>query len=294
MSKIYSMTGFATGKMAFNGGELSCEIRSLNSRYLEIYVKLPTIFRELEDSVKEIIRKRINRGKVNCSITISSSEINLDNLSINETAVKAHYHLLEQIRQATGIEKPVELSDMLVFKEVLAFEENNSLDDDLKKAFFDFIDGLLQNLNKNRELEGDNLRTDLSERLQTLARLNAEITETGGGSAKAAFDKMRTRLLALIEEQKIDANRLELELALISDRVDVSEEVVRLESHIGMFDENLKAGSPIGKKLNFILQEMHREANTISSKSGNIGLSHLAVAAKEEIERIREQVQNIE
>ena len=240
MNKIYSMTGFATGKMAFNGGELSCEIRSLNSRYLEIYVKLPTIFRELEDSVKELIRKRINRGKVNCTITVSSAEINLDNISINESAVKAHYHLLEQIRKATGIEKPVELSDMLVFKEVLAFEENNSLDDELKKSFFSFVDDLLQNLNKNRVLEGENLKADLSERLKTLAKLNKEIGETGSGSAKSAFDKMRSRLLALIEEQKVDANRLELELALISDRVDISEEIVRLESHIGMFDENLQ------------------------------------------------------
>ncbi len=294
MGIIYSMTGFASGKMQFDKSEITCEIRALNSRYLEIYAKVPTAFRELEDRTKEIIRKKIHRAKINCSITITSQEAMLQYLQINPGAVGMYKKLVDQIRQAAGIESPVQVADMLQFKDIFVAEEEGGADEELLKAMCKALEDTIDQLNTTRGREGENLKNDLEARLSTIAKLSGEIEELSKGNARIEFDKQYQRLLNMIDENKIDRNRLEMELALISDRVDISEEVVRMNSHIGLFRKNLEKGSPIGKKLNFILQEMHREANTMSTKNTLIEISHRVVTVKEEIERMREQVQNIE
>lgn len=168
------------------------------------------------------------------------------------------------------------------------------LDDQFAQTFEALINDAIAQLDITRGAEGENLRRDLADRLDALEKLTGEIAEMGKGNARSEFEKLYQRLITLVDEGKIDRNRLEMELALISDRVDISEEVVRMGSHIELFRENLRQGSPIGKKLNFILQEMHREANTISTKNTLIEISHRSVTVKEEIERMREQVQNLE
>ncbi|MGH1364147.1 MAG: YicC/YloC family endoribonuclease [Calditrichia bacterium] len=291
---VYSMTGFASRKALVKTTELSSEIRSLNSRYLEMYVKLPTIFRDQEDAVKELIRQKVDRGKINCTIIIQAKEEALDALEVNEGAVKNYAKLLNGVRESAGIEKKIELSDLLQFKDVFVAKEDDALSELLKKHLMNLVSDTLDGLNETRMREGDNLRNDLLQRLASITSLNDEIFELGKNNARTEFDKLNKRLLSMIDEKKIDRNRLEMELALISDRVDISEEVVRMRSHLQQFQANLDKGSPIGKKLNFILQEMHREANTISSKSSLIEISKRIVTVKEEIERMREQVQNIE
>jgi len=288
------MTGFASRKALVKTTELSSEIRSLNSRYLEMYVKLPTIFRDQEDAVKELIRQKVDRGKINCTIIIQAKEEALDALKVNEGAVKNYAKLLNDVRDTAGIDKKIELSDLLQFKDVFVAKEDDALSELLKKHLMNLVSDTLDGLNETRMREGDNLRNDLLQRLASITTLNDEIFELGKNNARTEFDKLNKRLISMIDEKKIDRNRLEMELALISDRVDISEEVVRMRSHLQQFQANLDKGSPIGKKLNFILQEMHREANTISSKSSLIEISKRIVTVKEEIERMREQVQNIE
>ncbi len=294
MGEIYSMTGYASSTIVVDGGELICEIRSLNSRYLEIFLKLPQSLKAFEDQIKGLIRKKVNRGKINCVLTATSAEMFQNGLQVNEAAVKMYRDLLENIRKAAGISAPIQLSDLLLFKDVFTVDEEKAVDETLQQKLVELLNSALDDLNATRSEEGENLRTDLSDRLNTIQTLAKEVGNYGSENARVEFDKQYERLKKQIDENKLDRNRLELEVAIISDRVDISEEIVRLQSHITLFQGDLLSGSPIGKKLNFLLQEMHREANTMSSKNTMIDISHRVVTIKEEIERMREQVQNIE
>ena len=294
MRTIFSMTGFAVAKAQHANCELTCEIRSLNSRYLEIYLKLPPTLRELEDELKDVIRGRLGRGKINCTVVMDAEGSSGQSISVNEAAVHNYVQALQEVRHLAGIKEPLKLADLADYKDIFSVDEPDGIDDGLRNAMKELVDEAAAKLNVTRASEGENLRNDLLERMDLVETLSREVRELGQGNARAEFDKLYQRLLSLIDDQKIDRNRLEMELALISDRVDISEEVVRMSSHLSLFRENLAVGSPIGKKLNFILQEMHRESNTMSSKNTLIEISHRVVRIKEEIERIREQVQNIE
>jgi len=294
MGSIFSMTGFATARVQHDSVEISCELRSLNARYLEIYTRLPQVLRDLEDPIKERIRRFVHRGKISCSINLSSITPVLRNLSVDPGTIRTYTQLLDQIRKIAGIQEPLRLEHLLFFKDVISFEEEAEVDEAFKAVIFSLVEDTLQQLNSIRATEGTNLRKDLEQRLENMLGLLDEIRQYARENPRIEFQRLYQRLLSLIDEQKIDRDRLEQEVAIISDRVDVTEELVRLDSHIQLFKEYLEKGSPIGKKLNFLLQEMHREANTISSKNTMVEISHRVVALKEEIERLREQVQNIE
>ncbi len=293
MKPIYSMTGYATEKSALSNGEITCEFRTLNSRYLEIYLKLPQQLRNYEDAFKNVIRKHIDRAKVNCVITISETEVLPDMMQINAPLVKMYRRLLEDLRMSADIKEPLKISDFLQFKDLFNIAENVA-DDSLVKVVEKLLVQTIKQLNVARSEEGENLRKDMLSRLNNVMQMGNEVQTYAAQNSRMEFQKQMERLKNLIDDNKLDRNRLEMEVALISDRVDISEEIVRLNSHIELFKEDLEQGSPIGKKLNFILQEMHREANTMSSKNTLIEISHRVVAIKEEIERMREQVQNIE
>ncbi|MCB0263920.1 MAG: YicC/YloC family endoribonuclease [Calditrichia bacterium] len=293
MKPIYSMTGYATEKSALSNGEITCEFRTLNSRYLEIYLKLPQQLRNYEDAFKNVIRKHIDRAKVNCVITISETEVLPDMMQINAPLVKMYRRLLEDLRMSADIKEPLKISDFLQFKDLFNIAEN-VVDDSLVQVVENLLVQTIKQLNVARSEEGENLRKDMLSRLNNVMQMANEVQTYAAQNSRMEFQKQMERLKNLIDDNKLDRNRLEMEVALISDRVDISEEIVRLNSHIELFKEDLEQGSPIGKKLNFILQEMHREANTMSSKNTLIEISHRVVAIKEEIERMREQVQNIE
>jgi uncharacterized protein (TIGR00255 family) len=293
MKSIYSMTGYATEKITFPGGEITCELRTLNSRYMEIYLKLPQQLKSLEDHYKTFIRKYIDRAKVNCIISINETEDASNIVQLNKPLVKAYVKLLKELKNTAGVASEIELSDLMQFKDIFVVEDSQP-DDSLKTTVEDLLERTIASLNTNRAEEGNNLRADMLNRLENIKKLAEEVAGYAKENARMEFERQYKRLKKLIDESKIDRDRLELEIAVISDRVDISEELVRLKSHIELFQEDLAQGSPIGKKLNFILQEMHREANTMSSKNTMIEISHRVVAIKEEIERMREQVQNLE
>lgn len=294
MGNIRSMTGYATRQTQLNESELTCEIRTLNSRFLEISLKLPKIMTDLENPLKEIIRKRVSRGKVFCSLSLSSVEGELQNLKIDQSSVKLYLNLLQQIRQAAGIDSPITLEHLLTFKDIISFDDEGVLNDAHLKMVFRTVDDTLQTLNEMRSREGENLKGDLLERLEKINKISNEITELAKNNPQIEFERLQNRLVSLLDEEKVDQSRLEQELAILTDRVDITEENVRMKSHLQLFRENIEKGSPIGKKLNFILQEMHRETNTISNKNTMIEISHRVVTVKEEIEKLREQIQNIE
>ncbi len=294
MNKLYSMTGYATEKLEIENGELTCEIRSLNSRFLEIFLKLPQTLKSMEEPIKNLIRQKVGRAKVNCSLTVILPAVLQNGLQVNEAAVKLYAGLLEQIRKSANIQTPLQMSDLMLFKDLFTMEQTEEVDEALLQAVLGLVNSTLDQFNQSRAEEADHLRKDLIQRLGALKQLALEVENLAPENARAEFQKQFERLSKMVDDNVLDRNRLELEVAIISDRVDISEEVVRLKSHIELFHQNLESGSPIGKKLNFILQEMHREANTMSSKNTMIEISHRVVTIKEEIERMREQVQNIE
>ncbi len=294
MGNIFSMTGFAVLTQNMDDTEITCEMRSLNSRYLEIFVKLPQALRILEDTIKDTIRSKVSRGKISCVITTSSLIPAIQNLHIDSQTVELYTRLLDDIRKIAGIHEPIKLEHLLQFNEIFSFEESSEIDDAFQKAIVSVVETTLNILNENRAKEGANLVSDLLSRLEKIEHVVQELKPLAQQNPRQEFEKLYQRLQNLIQEQKIDRDRLEQEVAIIADRVDITEELVRLESHITLFRETIAKGSPAGKKLNFILQEMHREANTISSKNTMVEISHRAVMLKEEIEKIREQVQNIE
>jgi len=294
MNTLNSMTGFATVQSEYEGNEVTCEIRSLNSRYLEISVKLPRALADYETLVKELIRKEITRGKIMYTLNFSSLNGDIQNLKINEETVQNYVNLLKQMKEAAGLDSPITLDHLLFFKDVITFEEEKPADDKMREIIVDITGKAMKKLNEMRASEGANLKVDIEKNLEEVGRLTGEIARICTQNARIEFDKMYQRLLSLIDEKRIDRSRLEQEVAIISDRVDISEETIRMKSHIQLFRENLKAGSPIGKKMNFILQEMHRESNTMSNKATMVEISHRVVTIKEDVEKIREQVQNIE
>ncbi len=294
MDNLNSMTGFATVQTKYDDTEITCEIRSVNSRYLEISVKLPRVLADLENQLKDIIRKKVTRGKIMYSLNFSALTSELQNLKIDPGTVKTYMNLLEQMREAAGVDSPINLDHLLFFKDIISFEEDSHLNEELVEIIEKITEETLDKLNEMRTREGSNLKDDLAARLDKIERITGEVSVLGKDSPRVEFEKLYNRLLSLLSEDKIDRARLEQELAIISDKVDITEETVRMKSHIQLFRENLEAGSPIGKKLNFILQEMHREANTMSSKTTIVDISHRVVEIKEDVEKLREQIQNIE
>jgi uncharacterized protein (TIGR00255 family) len=294
MNNLKSMTGFSSVQTQYNNNEVTCEIRSLNSRYLDVSVRLPKIVSELENNIKDIIRNKITRGKIMFSLNFSSLVNEVQNLRIDPDVVKTYMDLLHQLKTSAGIDSDVKLDHLLYFKDIISFEEESEIDEQLVILVEKITKESLDKLNEMRAQEGFHLRKDLEGRLNSISQLINEIEKYGQDNPKIEFERLNKRLQALINQEQIDRNRLELEQALIADKVDITEETVRMRSHIQLFNENLNLGSPIGKKLNFILQEMSRETNTISNKSTIVEISHRVVTLKEEIEKVREQIQNIE
>ncbi len=294
MGQLYSMTGYASEQGMFRESELNCEIRSLNSRYLELSVKLPKQLSDMESQIKELLRKKISRGKIQYSLNFSSITGELQNLRVDSQTVKIYHNLLKQIKNAAQIQEPISLEHLLFFKDVISYEETKEIDKDFMHFVFQLTEATVAKLNEMRALEGTNIFNDIQHRLKVIEDHTHKIRELGQQNSKVEFEKLYKRLLSLVKEEEIDRSRLEQELAIISDRVDITEETVRMDSHLKLFDENVNSGSPIGKNLNFLLQEMHREANTMSNKTTMVEISHRVVTIKEEIEKLREQIQNIE
>ena len=294
MNQLKSMTGFAVLQKEFNHSEISAEIRALNSRYLEINLRLPRLLTDLEAPMKEIIRKKITRGKIMFNMNFTSLNSEIDNLKIEPHLIQGYMKLLRQIKDTAGVTAEINLDHPLFFKDIISFEEHSTVDQKLAQFLFELTEEAIEKLEEMRLQEGQFLKKDLEERLAAIQNISNEIREYSKSNSRHEFEKLYQRLNSLIAEDKIDISRLEQELAIIADRVDITEEVVRMQSHIELFQTNLKKGSPVGKKLNFILQEMNRETNTMSNKSTLIEVSHRVVQLKEEIEKVREQVQNIE
>lgn len=295
------MTGFGRGETVVQSPDgaqttITAEARSVNSRFIEISVRLPRSINDRELEVRELIRKKLERGKVAVNVSIARQGTDNIPLSINEGTARAYYSLLDRLRTVTGVTAEIQLRDLTSFSEIFQSEEAKSEAMQAEwSATLEALNGALDNLNEMRKQEGRELERDLLERLQVMGGLVTEIETLSKSAAAEEYKKLRERVLELTQDVNVINNeRLEFEIALIAERLDITEEIVRFRSHVKFFEEAVAGKEAAGRKLNFILQEMNREVNTMGSKTSMSEVAHRVVNIKQELEKIREQVQNIE
>lgn len=289
------MTGFGRGEASEEGITATVEIKSLNSRYLDLSTRLPQQLQDKELEVKELVQKTINRGKLNITVYVSESDEAGPSIQIDEKKVKGYTRILNDLRKIAGIDDPVTISNITQFGDVFVKEEEDETVVEkkwsvAKKALEDALNSLL----KMRTQEGNQLKNDLVDRIEFIDENIEVITNETNGRAGETRDKLLERIQNLIEDDKIDEERLELEVAILVDKMDVTEEIVRLRSHLKFFLEAVEQPEPAGRRLNFLTQEINRELNTIGSKANNSDIAQYVVKCKEALEQIREQVQNVE
>jgi uncharacterized protein (TIGR00255 family) len=289
-----SMTGFGRAEEKNEKYEITAEIRNLNNRYLDINLKLPKSLIVYEFPLKELIKKKVMRGKLAANINFTDLVLSNGNFVLNKESVKFYYNLLNQIKEHTGLEGDITLDHLLQFKELIAPEEYVREDEEIKDLLFSVVEEALDNLNEMRMREAENISHDILYRVDLIEKTVQEIYQKGRKNPRTELKKLSNRIKDLMNNHDIDENRLEMEMALLADRVDITEECTRMKSHIELFRDIFKSKREVGKQLTFILQEMQRESNTIGSKTTDVSISHSVIHVKEEIEKIREQVQNLE
>jgi len=290
-----SMTGFGRGQERSGGIKVEVETKSVNSRHLDINIRMPQTYQTEELELKEIIQAYAERGKITIYVRVDESERGIPDVTFNSKLAKGYANLLQQMKEVSGINQEVSLSDLLSFDDILQSREE---DEQTKQLTFELIKKALENslinLNEMRRQEGKQGDNDLRSRLAHIDQSLKNIKELSTGRIDAYRDKLHERIETLISDDRLDSERLEQEVAIVADKIDITEEVVRLDSHINLFYETLERDQPIGRRLNFLLQEMNREINTIGSKANDSEISQEAVFVKENLEKLREQVQNIE
>lgn len=294
-NSIFSMTGFGRGEAEENGIRVEAELRSLNNRYFDFILRAPRALQNYEVELRELCRRQVQRGRLTLLLSETRSASAPPALRFDESLAKHYAELLRSLSRTLGLKGKVKLSHLLTFPELLAPAQSDEASQILLPLALGATEKALADLRQMRAAEGQALAADMKSRLEAISRTLGEIEQHQKDLPQQTLDKLKERLSRLHLPETLDPYRLELELALMADRMDITEECVRLRSHNAQYLETLEAPpSGAGKRLGFLLQEMNREANTIASKTSSLDISHLSVRIREEIEKLREQVQNIE
>lgn len=289
------MTGFGRAEVARHGITATVEVRGVNSRYLDVTTRLPRLLSQREKDIKEIVRSCVNRGNLVVSVSVEEESDAIAPVAVNKLAAKAYIKLLNDLRKAAKIKEKVRLEHLLKFSEVFEVPKDEQSDEPEWTVVEEALRGALDGFNTMRRNEGGELAKDLQRRIQWLSETVEKIERLSRERIPEERKRLHERIAQLVADKSIiDQNRLELEIALLADKLDVTEECVRFRSHTKFFLETIANTDSAGRKLNFLIQEINREANTIGSKTNDSEIAHLVVQMKEELEKIREQLQNIE
>jgi len=291
---ISSMTGFGRAETQRNGVVVSIEARSLNHRFLDIEFRMPRNLQVLEGGLRELVGKEVARGRISLTVSCKGNDAASANLSVDKKLAATYLSHLRDLQLDLGVNGDIELQHLLALPDVISFDSNAKPDEEIVLAIEECARAALHDMKAMRLREGEEIRKDLNLRISSMAASLLEIKEISMRDAAEMFQKLKERVASLVTASSVDEGRLETEVALLAEKADVTEECVRFDSHIVLFRELLNHAASEGRKLNFLLQEMHREANTIGSKTNHSAVSHLVVSIKEEVEKLREQIQNIE
>jgi uncharacterized protein (TIGR00255 family) len=288
------MTGFGRVEVDSKLGRFTVEIASVNNRFLESSIRLPRPLMSLETQIREQIAGAVSRGKINVSVNLVEPEDSPGKALINIAAAKSYYRQLRRLRKDLGVKDDITMRDLLLLPEITRSERAEPDLDRAQKVLSRVTARALKALVAMRTREGKAMAADMGERLKSMTAVIDRIEQKTEGAVKVYAEKLAARIKELMAAPARDSQRLEEEIAIFADRTDITEECLRFRSHIDQFRRTLKKKEAVGRRLNFILQEMNREANTVGSKCSEFDISADVITLKEEIEKIREQVQNVE
>ena len=294
MTLIKSMTGYGRAVETVNGREFTVELRSVNNRYLDCTVKLPRMVSFAEDAVKQAVKASVSRGKVAVFISIKSEDGADTRISLNTGVVQGYLAAMVQMVSQFGAQDDISVSTLSRLPEVFTVEKPEVDEQQLQADLLSVVNKALESYDAMRAREGAALDADLRKRGDTIREL---VSQVEAGNAQTVIDyrtRLENKLREVLANTAIDESRILTEAAIFADKVAVDEETVRLRSHLDQMDAMLTAGGAVGRKLDFLLQEMNREANTTGSKCTDVRLARIVVDIKAELEKIREQTQNIE
>ena len=291
---IKSMTGYGSAKGNAAGFDINVELKSVNNRYLETSVRLPRSFLFAEDAVKRTVQNHISRGKVDVFITVNSSTVDDMAVTVNEPLLKGYISAVRRISDEFGLSFDLSAVGAAKFPDVLQVERNELDAEAISEAICLIVNEALNDFDAMRLREGEKLRDDVLFRLKTIDGFVTAVETEAPVTVQRYRERLEQKMREVLDTAGIDENRIVAEAAIFADHIAVDEETVRLRSHMAQLDSMIRGTSPIGKKIDFLVQEFNREANTIGSKCQNSDIAHVVVDLKSEIEKIREQIQNIE
>jgi uncharacterized protein (TIGR00255 family) len=291
---IRSMTGYGKKDDTSKQAGVTVEIRSVNHRFLEVSVRAPRSLAQMEDQIRKAVQQHCLRGRVDVSVSVHNSGNGLKAVTIDHALAKQYHIALKQLQKALGMRGTLDISLLAGFRDIVSLTDQPVDAGQLSKTVLRVLGGAVKDLDGMRRREGEALAKDLAIHLDAIRTAKTAVAKKAPVLAQEAFDRMKTRVQALLHGEVPDHARLLQELAVYADRSDLSEELVRLESHMLQFDQTLGSKESVGKTLEFILQEMGREVNTIGSKANDADIAALVVRMKAELEKLREQVQNVE
>ena len=289
-----SMTGYGRAIVTFDDAEYTFELKSVNNRYLDVSVRLPRAYAFLEDAIKKEVGTHISRGKVDVYLSVRKTAGDAGEVLLNRELLKGYLDAVNAAVEEFGLKNDVGASSALRFPEVLELRAVEEDEEELTARVMKVTGEALRDFDSMREREGERLAADLNEKLCRLEEIRAEVEKLSPISVENYEKRLRTRIEELLGRENLDESRLLTEVAIFADKVAVDEELTRLASHFTEFRSIMKNRGAIGKKLDFLVQEINREINTTGSKCSEIEITRLVVEAKSELEKIREQIQNIE
>ena len=291
---IKSMTGYGSAVYSENGKKYSVEIKSVNNRYSDISVKAPRIYGFLEDALRKRAAERIRRGKADIYVTVENDGADSGSVSVDTSLAAQYMKAFSQLSDSLGIPCNMKSEDFLRIQDVFRVEKAEENEDEITVAAKKALDGALDRFEEMRLREGEKMLEDLQTHLAVIKEETAHIEAHAPEIVEQYRKRIEERVRDILGTAPYDETRLLTEAAVFSDRVNVNEEIVRLKSHISQFSEMLASDEPVGRKIDFLIQEMNRETNTIGSKSNDLEASKIIINIKAEIEKLREQIQNVE
>ena len=291
---LRSMTGYGRGKYEIDSREYIVEIKSVNNRYSDISIKMPKAISFLEENIKKLISSAITRGKVEVFITFNNNSDKCRSISINKDLAKSYIEEMKHLAEEANINSNIEVIDVMKMPDVLNImldkDDETLITEELTKCTLEAIGNFI----KMREIEGEKIKEDLTTRINSISEKIEKIDSISTGLVEEYIVKLKKRINELLQPNIVDESRLAQEIVIYSDKCSIEEEITRMKSHISQFLSLLDKNNSNGKKIDFLIQEMNRETNTIGSKANNLDITKYVVEVKTELENIREQIQNIE
>ena len=291
---LYSMTGYGRAQKLIGNKEITVEIRSVNHRFLEYSSRVPRAYSYLEDRLKNLVKASVSRGKVDVSLTIQTVSGTDTKVVINHDLARSYLEALRDLSEDLQLKNDLTVSQMTRFSDIFSVVRVEDDEEEIWSAVSQVAQEAVDNFMQMRRVEGEKMKQDLLYRLELIEQMVKKVEELSPKTVENYSKRLYAKLQEVLQNNTVDEQRVITEVAIFAEKIAVAEETVRLGSHVHQFREILRSGEPVGRKLDFLVQEFNREANTIGSKAQDLEIARVVVDLKSEIEKIREQIQNIE